>query len=216
MLLTLLNLFARPIVFFLFKTRNVRIFLRARLSKQARVLELGPGHNPWFRSNVLCERYLTDNTERSGKLARDGRPLIQGDACRLPFADKSFDFVFCSHVMEHMEDVTAFIAEIQRVGKAGYLETPNYIFEQTVGTTTHKWAFWTEGETLHAEPKWVSGAPKRAYDGAHTALGRNPMLYLCHLLAPELRVMSLFWRDSISLVVHPMPRPLDETRASLT
>ena len=50
---------------------------------------------------------------------------------RLPFADASFDLVFCSAVLEHVGDAgqqRRFVAEIMRVGKAYFLTTPNRWF----------------------------------------------------------------------------------------
>ncbi|MGB8465539.1 MAG: class I SAM-dependent methyltransferase, partial [Terrimicrobiaceae bacterium] len=128
-----------------------------RLLSSARVLEIGSGGNPWFRSNVLCDKYLSDNIERGNKpLVRD-REFVQADATSLPFKDKEFDFVLCSHVAEHIDDIAAFFREIQRVGKAGYIETRNYFFEQTVGTATHDWALFVENGKLCAERKWMAG-----------------------------------------------------------
>lgn len=46
----------------------------------------------------------------------------------LPFADDSFDLVWCSEVIEHLEDPAASLAELQRVTKPGgelILTTPN-------------------------------------------------------------------------------------------
>ena len=203
-----------PVVWLHHKTRNASIYIKSGISKKDKVLEIGPGHNPWFRSDVLCEKYLEDNTERSGPLARDNRPLIHADGCNMPFNDKEFDFVFCSHIMEHVEDVKSFLEEIQRVGRAGYLETPNYLFEQTVGTTTHKWAFWVENGVLHAEPKWVSAAPERAYHGMHGAIAKNSFLSAAYIFSRETQVMRFFWKDKIKYVIHPMPVPLGETRSS--
>ena len=53
---------------------------------------------------------------------------------KLPFKDKEFDFVFASHVAEHVEDVSYFLNELSRVGKRGYIEVPtrledNLVFE---------------------------------------------------------------------------------------
>lgn len=42
-----------------------------------------------------------------------------GDANRLPFTDASFDAVICSEVLEHLPDVDAALAEIDRVLKPG-------------------------------------------------------------------------------------------------
>jgi SAM-dependent methyltransferase len=42
-----------------------------------------------------------------------------GDACRLPFADDSFDRVICSEVFEHIPDDTGAMAELTRVLRPG-------------------------------------------------------------------------------------------------
>jgi len=49
------------------------------------------------------------------------------DACRAPwpFPDKFFDFSFCSHTIEDLRDPIAVCAELVRVSKAGYVETPS-------------------------------------------------------------------------------------------
>jgi len=60
----------------------------------------------------------------------DGRSTVFGDAKTMPFKDKAFDFVIASHILEHIAEPEVFIRELQRVGKAGYIETPNAIFER--------------------------------------------------------------------------------------
>ena len=42
----------------------------------------------------------------------------------LPFRNKCFDFVYCCHVLEHTDNPLKACAEIMRVGKRGYIETP--------------------------------------------------------------------------------------------
>lgn len=42
-----------------------------------------------------------------------------GDAARLPFPDHSFDRIICSEVLEHLPDVDAALAEINRILKPG-------------------------------------------------------------------------------------------------
>jgi uncharacterized protein YbaR (Trm112 family)/antitoxin component of MazEF toxin-antitoxin module len=56
--------------------------------------------------------------------------MVLGFAERLPFRDKSFDFVIACHVLEHSADPVAFLNELQRVGKAGYIETPDAFMER--------------------------------------------------------------------------------------
>lgn len=102
------------------------------------VLEIGSGHNPKVRSDVLCDKYLLDDTERGGKLVVD-RPTVVADGERLPFRDGAFDYVICCHVLEHARDIARFIREIERVGRAGYIETPSEIGEWLYGWEYHRW-----------------------------------------------------------------------------
>jgi SAM-dependent methyltransferase len=51
------------------------------------------------------------------------------DGCALPFADKSFDFVFSNAVIEHVLENSRqiqFAREIMRVGRSWFVTTPNY------------------------------------------------------------------------------------------
>lgn len=52
---------------------------------------------------------------------------IVHDACLAPwpFPAKFFDFSFCSHTLEDVRDPLAVCAELIRVSKAGYIETPS-------------------------------------------------------------------------------------------
>lgn len=45
--------------------------------------------------------------------------MVAADITALPFADGSFDLVVCSHVLEHVGDETAALAELRRVVRAG-------------------------------------------------------------------------------------------------
>ena len=56
---------------------------------------------------------------------------IRGDGCRLPFANKSVDFIFSNAVIEHIPKTERYLLaqEIQRVCKKGFfISTPNYWF----------------------------------------------------------------------------------------
>ena len=102
------------------------------------VLEIGSGDNPRPRSDVLCDKIPEDDTQRGGAIVLD-RPFIAADGQYLPFADKSFDYIICCHVLEHAEDPALFIPELMRVGHGGYIETPTEIGERLYGWPYHKW-----------------------------------------------------------------------------
>jgi hypothetical protein len=50
-----------------------------------------------------------------------------------PFADNQFDFVVCSHTLEDVRDPVWVCHELTRVGKAGYIEVPSRLEEQSYG-----------------------------------------------------------------------------------
>ncbi len=102
------------------------------------VLEIGSGHNPKTRSDVLCDKFIDDDGERGGKLVVD-RPIVEADGQYLPFAENAFDYVICSHVLEHVEAPELLISELMRVAQRGYIETPSEIGERIYGWQYHNW-----------------------------------------------------------------------------
>ena len=102
------------------------------------VLEIGSGHNPKARSDVLCDKFIADDEQRGGTIVTD-RPIVEADGQFLPFADRAFDYVICSHVLEHVEDPAQLIAELERVACRGYIETPSEIGERIYGWHYHNW-----------------------------------------------------------------------------
>ena len=104
------------------------------------VLEIGSGHNPKARSDVLCDKFIDDDHQRGGGIVAD-RSMIEADGQHLPFADRSFDYVICSHVLEHVENPKLMISELERVASRGYIEVPSEISERLYGWSYHLWIF---------------------------------------------------------------------------
>jgi SAM-dependent methyltransferase len=77
-------------------------------------LEIGAGKNPYFdpATTLTLDKY-TDN--------KDGTPApdIISDAAHIPKPNESFDYVFSSHVLEHMQDTIGALEEWMRVLKSG-------------------------------------------------------------------------------------------------
>ena len=97
---------------------------RFQIAPNSTVLDLGSGDYPFPLATVLADMYLDDSPHRTEQLVRDHRPLVQLDIHHLPFSDKSVDFIYCSHALEHVENPLQACLEIMRVGKQGYIETP--------------------------------------------------------------------------------------------
>ncbi len=117
---------------------------RLKIPAGSRVLEIGSGGRPHFQSTVLLDRYLDDASEREGKvLVQDRRPFLIADGEALPFADKSFDYCVCMHVLEHAFHPDRLLQEMQRVARAGYIETPtemhDWMFAVPPYTEIHRW-----------------------------------------------------------------------------
>ena len=109
------------------------------IKKNDLVLEIGSGHNPYPRSDILCDRFLFNNKERSEYALRYDRPLVIANAEKLPFKNKSFDFVICRQVIEHSKSPIQFIKEMQRVGKRGVIICPRAVREKIFGWRDHHW-----------------------------------------------------------------------------
>tara|TARA_B100000700_G_C14874152_1_gene774832 strand:- start:427 stop:1080 length:654 start_codon:yes stop_codon:yes gene_type:complete len=108
-----------------------------------KILDLGCSlENYWPEANHFAD---IDDFEESFKKLNLKYTQIFPDQ-KLPFQDKEFDFVILSHVMEHVPNLIEFKNEIERIGKAGYIELPsklndNIVFGCDEEKYGHKWWF---------------------------------------------------------------------------
>ena len=68
-----------------------------------KVLDIGSGGYPFPLATHLADFYEGETTHRKEELKRDDRPFTVCNLELTPFADKEFDFVYCSHVLEHVD-----------------------------------------------------------------------------------------------------------------
>ena len=101
-----------------------RLHVNFNIKPTDRVLDIGSGGDPFPQATFLVDRFIEPTPHRYGSIVRDEKPLVSADIHHLPFRDKSFDFIYCVHILEHVDDPLRACAEIMRVGKRGYLETP--------------------------------------------------------------------------------------------
>lgn len=107
-----------------------------------RVLEIGPGASPHERSDVLLEKEFETQSDYEAQFGHTEKlittkPVVfyQGDV--FPFKDKEFDYVICSHVLEHVEDIPKFLSEVFRVANKGYFEYPTILYEYLYNFDVH-------------------------------------------------------------------------------
>jgi uncharacterized protein YbaR (Trm112 family) len=171
------------------------------------VLDVGSGHNPNPRSDILCDRYIEDDTERGGSIRAD-RPLIVADGHNLPFKDKAFDYVIASHIIEHMDDPERFCSELQRVSRAGFIASPTELAEHMFYWTFHKWYVNKTGDKLVLHPK--VNVPNIFGDLFHYLYEYNPWYARFHRSLPDMFWMEYEWRDRINIEIRDRS-PLDLT-----
>ncbi|HET6280463.1 MAG TPA: class I SAM-dependent methyltransferase [Polyangia bacterium] len=119
-----------------------------------KVLDIGSGHIPLAFATHLADFAVDDDSYgRAGTPFKHvaGKPVFNCHVEKMPFADKEFDFVYCSHVLEHVEDPQRACQELMRVGKRGYLETPTLgkdVWLNVGKISNHRWHVSLFNDTL--------------------------------------------------------------------
>ncbi len=122
------------------KTKNPKSRFDLQIHRKDLVLDVGGGSNPHPRADNVIDKYPFNNYHRSGNLRMLKRQkFIKADGASLPFEDNAFDYVICSHVLEHVKNPRSFLNELSRVGKRGYLEAPSLIGEYLIPKKSHRW-----------------------------------------------------------------------------
>jgi Methyltransferase domain len=171
--------------------------LLARLSEDDLVLDVGGGRSPLTRADWVIDRLPYAAAEPPQGARFTAATWVERDICDRepwPFDDGQFDFVVCSHVLEDVRDPVYACSELVRVARAGYLEVPSRLQEQSwgvvgpwVGWSHHRWLVDVEAgrvEFVH-KPHGIHGR-----ESAHFAPGFHDGL------TAEDKVQALWWEGS--------------------
>ncbi len=167
------------------------------------VLDVGGWASPFARADWVLDllpyetRGLYGYEGDGGTERFSAASWVQRDICDpepWPFADDQFDFVICSHTLEDIRDPIGVCAELQRVARAGYVETPSRLEEQSfgvhgpwVGWSHHRWLVdITDGDLRFVAKPGVLQAWDHFPDG------------FSHTLPETERVVSLWWEGTFS------------------
>ena len=121
-----------------------------RTSREHVLKILKKNSNNWNILDIGCNQDAVEYAQTAAdiqnfsKFYKD-KKFVQIKTKQLPFKDNEFDFVYASHVIEHIDDVEFFIKELQRISKQGYIELPS-LFEDNIvlsdnSIKDHKWIF---------------------------------------------------------------------------
>jgi hypothetical protein len=128
--------------------------LLAQLPASALVLDAGGWASPHPRADWVIDigPYETRNWyETIGAPPRDGterftaETWVVHDVCApgpWPLETGQFDFAICSQTLEDVRDPVKVCAELSRVARAGYVETPPAAVELTRGIESPLWCGW--------------------------------------------------------------------------
>lgn len=190
------------------KTRSPKNRFDLKIAPTDKVLEIGGGHNPHPRANVVVDKYTDDNAHRSGglKLYRN-QQFVHADGELLPFKDGEFDYVICTQVLEHADDPARFLSEQFRVARRGYIDTPSLLGENFFPKKSHKWILHELNGVLYLVEKSTISFENR-YD-----FGELVLLYLpTHSIGfkilerthRNLFTIRIEWERDFEYVVNPI------------
>ncbi len=138
------------------------------IKKTDLVIELGPGAYPFWRSDCLLDKYdpsddSIDLKQFGGKkMELKGKPLFQIVENKIPFNNQSFDYVICSHVLEHVpvNDLPVLIEELNRIAKTKYVEFPTLLYDYIYDFNVHLNFMDIVADTIVCLPKNKSNIEK--------------------------------------------------------
>lgn len=172
-----------------------------------KVVEIGSGQGPCFRSNVIVDKYVYNCYHRGGEIRiYPHQTFVNADGEHLPFKDEEFDYVICKHVLEHVEHPEQFVKELSRVAKRGYLETPSLLGEFLGPHESHKWVILDiDGKLVLYEKKLMSENYKSDYGRLFRNYLQYQSLFYKSLLVTEPHLLDnrYEWKDNIEIIVNP-------------
>src|SRR3954468_14104941 len=111
-----------------------------RLGEEDVVLDVGGWAKPFSRADWVIDLMPYETRGLYGYDKESAEERFTADTWALhdicahvpwPFADNQFDFAICSHTLEDIRDPVWVCSELQRVARAGYIEVPSRLEEQT-------------------------------------------------------------------------------------
>jgi uncharacterized protein YbaR (Trm112 family)/SAM-dependent methyltransferase len=133
--------------------KNFLVYLRrnlsARIGRGQKVIDIGSGHAPLIRADILCDLHPQETEHRSvsGVYSPPNR-FVVGDVHELPFATGSFDFAYSRALLEHVRDPEIACNELARIAKRGLMELPSRLWEIMGGSKAHLWLIRKRGSAL--------------------------------------------------------------------
>jgi len=122
--------------------------ISGKIGERDLVLDIGGWFRPFNRADWVVDMMPYESRGRAGHQGPSREffsreTWVRRDLCSrepLPFPDRNFDFVVCSHTLEDLRDPLFVCSEMMRVGRRGYIEVPSIDSELSFGTETRHYA----------------------------------------------------------------------------
>ncbi len=191
---------------------NARRLLKS-IPNDATVVDVGGGAAPFPRADYVIDAMAYANLgggsdgdihKQLGISPRYSEDRwIQIDLCDRrpwPVADKAFDFAICSHLLEDIRDPIWVCSELRRIAKAGYIEVPSRVVEQSKGVENprhagyyhHRWLITRTQNGLEFRLKPHVLHSVRDAIVAHLSPGRR--------INPKHAIVTLDWANDFEAV----------------
>ena len=166
-----------------------------------KVLDIGCGYTANKNATVIADVQDLSNFYLN-------KTFVKITDKKLPFKDGEFDFVIASHVIEHVEDFSFFIKELERVAKKGYIELPtrlgdNLVFENK---SDHIWWFIFDDQ----KNKLVGSKRNQLLDPFMSVATSK----IIDNYFRESMVLELYWEEKIDYVIDDSIRNLNMEKLS--
>ena len=136
--------------YFVYLRRNLKV----RIGRGQKVIDIGSGHAPLIRADILCDLLPQKTGHRPvSAVYSPPRRFVVGDIHELPFANDSFDFAYSRALLEHVRDPETACNELARIAKRGLLVVPSRLWEIMGGSKSHLWLIRKNGNELVFERK---------------------------------------------------------------
>jgi 2-polyprenyl-3-methyl-5-hydroxy-6-metoxy-1,4-benzoquinol methylase len=169
-----------------------------KIDKDALVVDIGSGDKPFWRADVFVDKLSLGNVQRAShtNTIHNLGTFVDSDATKMPFKDGAFDFSFCSHLLEHVENPSAVIKEITRISRSGYMEIPNGILETIKPFDSHLWFVYQNKKKLIFV---------RKSEQMHDVLIKNGEKYKALLNKISEPFIKVYWRKEIDHEIVDIP-----------
>ena len=185
-----------------------------------RVLDVGSGGDPFPYATHLVDLFLEPSRHRYSELDTDGKPFTVADVQDLPFADGSFDFVYCSHLLEHVDDPIQACRELMRVARRGYIETPAMMKDVLFcwANEMHKWHLVASGNVLcffEYTNRQLEGVRSSVWRDIVMGQWANPLQDVFRVNQDVFNVPFL-WKGSFGVIVFKLDGQIESYNAEVT